>query len=171
MQSGAPSLRTVTILLALASSLVATAAPGQPYERWDTKLRNSHGVVLKEEDTPVAGRPAYVNGEWQGAFNFELSNCPGAGCLTLSGTIANSTSSLSDYLGVYRLPAGACVLRAAIGEDKEGMDDGFVLSLAPTDAAKQGCKVYSAKIAGHYEPYWINHAKMATQSKAAMAAH
>lgn len=136
---------------------VTSAGVAAPAEKWDVKLKNGRGFALFEQDIAVGGKPTFINGEWQGNFDFQLSNCPGAGCQTYAGAIHNSTASLDDYVGTFALPGGTCTLQARIGEDKEGMDSGFQLSLAAKGAA--GCKAFPATIAGHYVPYWVNKAK------------
>jgi len=144
--------RNLFCLLGLLSTAIVSSAAAQTPGPWDMKLRNSHGYVLKQKDIAYGGKPAMVNGEWQGNFRFELSNCPGAGCQSLAGVVV-STKTLTDYLGVYRFPGAACALHVIEGEDKNGYDDGFVLSLAPTDAGGIGCKAYPASMSGHYHPY------------------
>ena len=156
------------LLLSLAGLLLAAAAPSPGYEPWDTKLRNPGGFTLKEEDIAFGGKPAFVKGDWQGNYRFELSNCPRKACVSYKGEVHNSHGGDAwDFLGVYAFEGHACEIHATVGVDRHDMEDGQVFKLVPTDAAKVGCRGIPATIAGHYEPYWINHAKMAARSAAA----
>jgi hypothetical protein len=155
-----------TLLLAIAAFLLAAAAPA--YEPWDTKLRNGGGFTLKEEEIALGATPAFINGNWQGNYRFELSNCPRKACKTYRGEVHNShPGDTWDFLGVYAFDGQACAIHATIGVDREDIEDGQVFKLVATDAAKTGCRGIPAAIAGHYEPIWINHAKMAAQNSAA----
>ena len=158
----------IALLAAAGAVLLAAAAPAPPYEPWDTKLRNAGGFTLKEEDIALGGKAAFVNGEWQGNYRFELSNCPRKACQTYKGEVHNShPGNTWDFLGVYAFEGRACEIHASIGVDRHDYEDGQVFKLVATDAAKAGCHGLPAGIAGHYEPFWINHAKMAAQSAAA----
>lgn len=146
------SFHVCVVASVLAATAAQAAAQTPTGQHWDAVMRNARGFTLREADIAAGGRAAYVNGEWQGNFRFTISNCPGAGCRTIAGTALNPSGSPGDRPSVYDVPGAACALHFALGADKQGYDDGLVLTLVATDAPGAGCKPLPAAMAGRYRP-------------------